>query len=87
MLFYRKFVRVGELNLQTKVDCEHFETETLCGDPYVDIPVRRAIIHEKYQRKTLKNDIALIHLAEKIKFTGKYSILEINDIAAGVSNS
>lgn len=66
-------VRLGESNLNTNVDCEkHPDEEEFCADPSVDLDVDKASAHKNFNRETLKNDIALVKVKEKIKFTCKF---------------
>lgn len=62
---------MGELDLQTEVDCETIGNEEICADPYVEIPVEKHIVHKSFNTKSLENDIALVKLKNRIKFTGK----------------
>lgn len=57
------FVRVGETNLSTSIDCNCFENECEdCAEPHQDIPVARFIRHPKYSISKGYNDIALVKL-------------------------
>ena len=56
----RMMVRLGEHIFNTEDD----------GTSLQDIPIARAIIHEKYNDVTLRNDIALLVLKHKIKMAG-----------------
>lgn len=58
----------------TKIDCETDGTLKQCADPYVEISVRKVIPHEDYRRRSLKNDIALIRLTQRIRFTGNLAV-------------
>ena len=58
-----RFVRLGDLNLSDNVkDGAHPE----------DIPVKRTIRHPSYKAKTSENDIGLVQLSNKVKFTGEF---------------
>ncbi|KAK6630239.1 hypothetical protein RUM43_014938 [Polyplax serrata] len=59
-----KTVRLGEHNMLTEEDCENGFG---CAPPPVDIPIHKVIPHPEYSRPNLRNDIALIRLAEKVK--------------------
>lgn len=63
-------VRLGELNLLTKTDCDDHNIVKVCSDPPVDVPVEKVIAHPLYNNQTVKNDIALLRLAKKVQFTG-----------------
>lgn len=70
---FRVLVRLGESNLNTDVDCEKQpEEEEFCADPHVDLDIAKALAHKNFNKDTLKNDIALVKIKGKIKFTGKY---------------
>lgn len=58
------FVRVGETDLSTAVDCNFDDDEHDCADPYQDIPVAQFITHPNYSSSKKKNDIALIKLTK-----------------------
>ena len=66
-------MRLGEHIFNTEDD----------GTSLQDIPIARAIIHEKYNDVTLRNDIALLVLKHKIKMAGTL----ITNEALNCSNS
>lgn len=57
-------VRLGEHNLSTKKDCEDGAG---CAPPPKDIDIEDIIPHPDYFKPELRNDIALIRLAEKVE--------------------
>lgn len=64
---FRSVVRLGELNLDAEEDCEIGQDgEKFCAPKPLDLPVEKLITHEKYNNITLKNDIALIRLAQNV---------------------
>ncbi|KAJ8673115.1 hypothetical protein QAD02_004377 [Eretmocerus hayati] len=60
------FVRLGEYNVDTDPDCAN---SSFCADPFRDYPIRQIIRHEYYNPRTVVNDIALIRVRKRIKFT------------------
>lgn len=54
------FVRLGEHN-----------TNTIDDDNRVDAEIKRVDIHEDYVKVPKINDIAIVHLARDVEFTGK----------------
>lgn len=48
-----------------------FINEVVCNDPYVDVNVRKVIVHPKYKKDSNDqlNDIALLVLERNVKFT------------------
>lgn len=62
---------MGELDLATEVDCETIENQEVCADPYVEVSVEKFFTHKGFNTKSLENDIALVRVKNKIKFTGK----------------
>ena len=69
------FVRLGEQTFNQTKDCtvEKELNKTTCADPPQDIKVSKILIHSRfaYRHDHLVNDIALIRLKQKIKFTGR----------------
>ncbi|XP_044746619.1 phenoloxidase-activating factor 3-like [Coccinella septempunctata] len=64
------FVRLGEYNLSTGRDCVSFgDDRIICADQHVDVPVEQVTVHPEYNRRTLKNDIALIRLRYEVRET------------------
>lgn len=58
-------MRLGEYNLSTEQDCS---PDAGCNSPPVDIAIEKLIPHPEYFKPELRNDIALIKLAEKVEF-------------------
>lgn len=52
-------MRLGEYNTLTTEDGKH-----------VDVPIKRVEMHENYKWVTQINDIAIVHLARDVEFTG-----------------
>ncbi|KXJ82498.1 hypothetical protein RP20_CCG013179 [Aedes albopictus] len=63
-----KFVRLGEHNLDTEVDCDLNED---CNEKALDVEVEKAIPHPDYDSKSWDryNDVALVKLANDAPFT------------------
>ncbi|EDS33781.1 complement C1s subcomponent [Culex quinquefasciatus] len=59
-------VRLGDWDLQSEEDCDDLGN---CNDPPLDVGIESFVQHEKYNRKTMSNDIGLIKLKEKVIFT------------------
>ncbi|RZC43210.1 uncharacterized protein BDFB_002243, partial [Asbolus verrucosus] len=56
-------VRVGEHNINTKVDCESYEYgENICAPPYQDLSIEEIIPHPQYVHKAFPNDIGLLRV-------------------------
>lgn len=55
----RKFARLGEHDLRTEDD-----------GPHRDIPIARAIAHERHDPVWKLNDIAMLHLERDVEFSG-----------------
>ncbi|XP_053673655.1 CLIP domain-containing serine protease B4-like [Anopheles nili] len=66
-------VRVGEYDLQTDPDCTSDDEEAVnCTSPTQEFPIEKVIIPENYTgtgSPTVKQDIALVRLAGKVKMT------------------
>lgn len=60
-------IRLGEHNTETNPDCEN----SFCNDFYEDFEPVEIIHHKDYNNPKLRNDIALIRLKRKIRFTGE----------------
>ena len=69
------FIRLGEQTFNQTKDCtvEKELNKTTCADPPQDINISKIFIHHRFASKHDQyiNDIALIRLKQKIKFTGK----------------
>ncbi|KAI4467778.1 tryptase-related [Holotrichia oblita] len=63
------FVRLGELDTRNNTDCVDVDGIVECGEPFIDIYIENKIIHSDFNSDNFKNDIALIKVAKKIKFT------------------
>lgn len=58
---------MGEHNTQTNLDCElNNDGENECAPPVETYGIEDLIIHENFNSKETKNDIALIRLNQKI---------------------
>jgi hypothetical protein len=65
-------VRLGEWDINTDVDCDDsYVNEKVCNQPPVDVAIEQKIPHENYnpQAAHQHNDIALLRLAEPVKYT------------------
>lgn len=58
-------VRAGEWETNTDIDCG----EEFCGLPVQDIPISHVIVHPGYQKSTYRDNIALLVLKSKIKYS------------------
>lgn len=89
-----KFVRLGEHNLETAIDCElDAAGRKDCADPPVDVDVIKTIPHPDYASQSWDkyNDVALVKLAKEAPFTdyirhiclpGFYNLTEQVELAA-----
>ncbi|KAL0280492.1 UNVERIFIED_CONTAM: hypothetical protein PYX00_001763 [Menopon gallinae] len=59
-------VRLGEHDLSSEMDCAE---DRGCSAAAKDIPIKRYVRHPDFREKELRNDIALIELAERAEFT------------------
>lgn len=68
---------MGEYDKRTAIDCHRYGREADCNIEPVVIAIEEIITHPEYQpsQGTLKNDIAIIRLAEEAKFSGKIIII------------
>lgn len=57
-----QFVRLGEIDQSSPIDCYQSSNELVCAEPHQDIPVERFIQHPNYRASSKKNDIALVKL-------------------------
>lgn len=64
---YRDFIRLGEHNIDTKIDCEN----DVCAPPVQDFRPVKLYRHKDFHFPSLKNDIALIRLDRLVQFSGK----------------
>lgn len=67
---YRVFVRLGEHNADTEIDCE----DDMCAPPVQDFRPVKQFYHRDYQHPPLRHDIALIRLDRPAKLNGKTNI-------------
>lgn len=66
------FVRIGEWNTQDDKDCTtEDDLNEFCADPVIDNNVIAIIVHPSYRKGSTNkyNDIALLQMAKKVKFT------------------
>lgn len=70
---FRNRVRLGEYDVsKTGVDCAIDPDFDECSEPAVDYKVKDIILHENFNReKGFSNDVGLIRLAAKVRFTGE----------------
>lgn len=70
---YRISVRLGEWDLNRHIDCDL----DLCAPPAQDIIIQEKIAHENYipQLRSQYYDIALLRLARKVEYSGKFFFL------------
>ncbi|GLV36626.1 Melanization Protease 1 [Carabus blaptoides fortunei] len=61
-----ELVKLGELNLLTKIDCEPYLDNEVCADEPLIIKVSKVIPHWKYNSTSLRHDIALLRLEQEI---------------------
>ena len=68
-------VRFGEHTFNKTKDCYVDGSLTKCLDPPVNIKVEKVLIHPQYtvngEEGQLKNDIALLRLANSVNYTGR----------------
>jgi len=60
-------VRLGEYDRESIKDC----TSSDCIPRTYDIDIADSFIHPAYQSENLRNDIALLLMAEEVIFSGK----------------
>ena len=74
-MIYCRFVvggiRLGEHNTNTNPDCEN----GYCAEPVQDFKPESISVHQDYNIKPFKNDIAIIRLDKPVVFNGKLKIL------------
>lgn len=71
MVAFRIGARLGEWQRSTDDDCDDPEDIETCAEPILDVAVKEKIIHPFYNKKTRNNNIALLLLQKKIKYSGK----------------
>ncbi|XP_070510008.1 melanization protease 1-like [Chironomus tepperi] len=64
-------VRLGDWDTRTNPDCQTFQNEVICNDPYVQINVVKIIVHPEYDSSSPSspNDIMLLKLENDVKYT------------------
>uniref|UniRef100_T1H1Z7 Peptidase S1 domain-containing protein n=1 Tax=Megaselia scalaris TaxID=36166 RepID=T1H1Z7_MEGSC len=65
-------IRLGEWDTLSDIDCVSLgHNQKVCADPCVDVGIEKATIHKDFGngRNNLYNDIALIRLAEHVRYT------------------
>ena len=65
MLVFRE-VALGEWRISTNPDCSSLYGRSTCSPRKITRTVRKVIIHENFDRRTLKNDIALLRLNKAV---------------------
>jgi secreted trypsin-like serine protease len=68
---FRKFVRLGEYNLDDNPDCIQELDEEDCADPPMDFPVARKFVHPRYEPRSQNHhhDIAILKLRQPAAYT------------------
>jgi hypothetical protein len=71
LFLHRKFVRLGEFNLDDNPDCIQELDEQDCADPPIDFGVANKIIHPMYtvNSQNHHHDIAIIKLDRAAPYT------------------
>lgn len=62
---HRSVVKLGEHDLETKIDCENEQ----CADLPQIIYIKTVFVPKEYDENTLKHDIAIVELAEPANIT------------------
>lgn len=64
-------VRLGDWDTRTNPDCQEFENEQLCNDPYIDVEIIQKLVHPGYipLDPSQPNDIMLLKLENDVAFT------------------
>lgn len=62
-------VRLGEWRFSTDKDCTEVENEQICADDILDRKIAQKISHPYYSKRSGNNDIALLRLEQKVKYT------------------
>ena len=69
------FVRLGEHTFNKTKECYIDGSITKCANPPIDIKVEKVLIHPRFtvngEEGQLKNDIALLRLANTVNYTGR----------------
>lgn len=68
-MFISEFVRLGEHNLSTEIDCADDDEEEFCAQPYQDIKVESFVAHPDFSSQTLLDDIGLVKLSQSAQLT------------------
>lgn len=68
---FRKYVRLGEYNTDTVLDCIQEEEGLDCADSTLDVEIEKTIIHPDYLETSWDkhHDIAIIKLKEKVTYS------------------
>ncbi|KAH8416207.1 hypothetical protein KR222_011092 [Zaprionus bogoriensis] len=67
------FVRLGEHQLSTELDCRTTGRRRRCTPPVEDVSVERIFKHEDFSRQAARHsDIALLKLAKSVQFQREY---------------
>lgn len=79
-IIYRLGVRVGEHDIQSKIDCQTAADGTKkCNGPVQDLAIEKIIPHPEYNTKIIQNDIGLLRVSKMNLSVGKLlasSVLE-----------
>ncbi|KAK9878517.1 hypothetical protein WA026_022413 [Henosepilachna vigintioctopunctata] len=62
-------IRLGEYNLTTDRDCVEVGKYKTCADHHVDVGIEKVTVHPMFNRKTFKNDIAIIRIRKEVEMT------------------
>ena len=65
-------MRLREHDLASNPDCDDSVGGLICGEPFIEIPIEKTIVHEKYRSDDAnhRHDIALIRLNKTVVFDG-----------------
>ena len=70
----RATVRLGENDILNDTDCSVIAGVVVCAPPAVDVGVEETVSHPDFSMEgsnRLQNDIALVRLDRRVKFTGE----------------
>ena len=70
----RDYVRLGDYNLTTEIDCMDGETKkdpSICAPEYQELGIMEYIPHPEYSSKKKTNDIGLVKLVQRAQYNGK----------------
>jgi hypothetical protein len=68
-LFARSVVKLGEYDLESKIDCENGK----CADPLQIIYIKTVFVPTEYNDTSLNHDLAVLELVESANFTNYVS--------------